>query len=499
VRKDAIVKVRLFSALFAVLLTPGCVMVQIGVTNPIPGLTTVAVAPFINLSAERSVDGRRFALAYASELQKVPGFEVIPVGVTEVAMVDGKIDLNDVDEVLKLAKILRVDAVVVGAVTEYSPYYPPRTGMTVNWYSPRSWSFYPGIQTEPATRTQLQDWDKERVQEWRDYHKQLDEQCAPETPFWTRAYHCFQRWPVIRSFYGDPCLAQSEYGPQLVYRAQSPAAAPMLDAQPPFQSMSNQPSSTGDDIQTLVKSPHYQEPQATPEIIRVVMTPDDRDSRVSDAADAQSPLPLAAPEFNQLPPVPVPTPSPANEAGSGPPVPPEAGEPAPFPNGSAFPPPASPGKNPIGVPLDELPFGPEAPALKPVPLSPIPANPELDQLPAEAEGPPKPPIRDPALAPCPPQPNPFNVPQPIQPWQSNPRLPLMSYSRIFDGADGDLVAALRDYVELNGDLRSGGWEGYLHRSDDFIRFTSYRMIQEMLSLHGGEGKHRMIFKFRKYR
>jgi hypothetical protein len=119
------VKLRLFSALFAALLAPGCVMVQLGVTNPIPGLSTVAVAPFLNLSAEKAVDGRRFALTYASELQKVPGFEVLPVGVTEVAMVDAKIDLNDVDEVLKLAKILRVDAIVVGAVTEYSPYYPP--------------------------------------------------------------------------------------------------------------------------------------------------------------------------------------------------------------------------------------------------------------------------------------------------------------------------------------------------------------------------------------
>ncbi len=43
-------------------------MVQIGVTNPIPGLTTVAVVPFLNLSPERAVDGRRFALTYASEL-----------------------------------------------------------------------------------------------------------------------------------------------------------------------------------------------------------------------------------------------------------------------------------------------------------------------------------------------------------------------------------------------------------------------------------------------
>ena len=67
---------------------PGCVIVQSGVTNPIPGLTTVAVAPFVNLSAERSVDGRRFALAYHAELQKIPGYQVIPVGVTEQAIFD---------------------------------------------------------------------------------------------------------------------------------------------------------------------------------------------------------------------------------------------------------------------------------------------------------------------------------------------------------------------------------------------------------------------------
>lgn len=77
--------------------------------------------------------------------------------------------------------------------------------------------------------------------------------------------------------------------------------------------------------------------------------------------------------------------------------------------------------------------------------------------------------------------------------------PLMGYSRFFDGADGDLVAELRDYVELNGDLRSGGWEAYLQRSDDFIRFVCHRMIEEMLTLHGGEARRRIVLKFRKYR
>ena len=72
----------------------------------------------------------------------------------------------------------------------------------------------------------------------------------------------------------------------------------------------------------------------------------------------------------------------------------------------------------------------------------------------------------------------------------------MSYTRVFDGTDANLTAQLRDYVELSGDLRSGGWRAYLHRSEDFIRFTQHRMVVEMLTLHGGEGKRRIVFKKR---
>src|SRR5690606_21455668 len=128
---------------------PGCVVVQTGVTNPVPALTTVAVAPFVNLSAERSVDGRRFALAYHAELQKVPGFQVIPVGVTERAIVDLNLDLDGPEDALQLAQALGADAVVIGAVTDYNPYYPPRIGLQVSWYSPRPCRFVPGIPTDP--------------------------------------------------------------------------------------------------------------------------------------------------------------------------------------------------------------------------------------------------------------------------------------------------------------------------------------------------------------
>tara|TARA_R110002072_G_scaffold303099_1_gene493460 strand:- start:178188 stop:179930 length:1743 start_codon:yes stop_codon:yes gene_type:complete len=120
----------------------GCAVVEIGMRNPVVGLETVAVAPFFNLSQERTVDGREFALDYYAELQKIPGFEVVPVGVTERAMIESGITLSGPNDAVRLAQILNVDAVVVGAVTDYDPYNP-RIGLKVAWYSPRQWLFVP--------------------------------------------------------------------------------------------------------------------------------------------------------------------------------------------------------------------------------------------------------------------------------------------------------------------------------------------------------------------
>lgn len=73
----------------------------------------------------------------------------------------------------------------------------------------------------------------------------------------------------------------------------------------------------------------------------------------------------------------------------------------------------------------------------------------------------------------------------------------MSYTRLFDGADADLTATFRDYLELRDDLRAGGWRASLHRTEDFIRFTAHRMVVEMLALHGGESRHRVVFLHRR--
>jgi len=107
--------------------------------NPFPQLHRVAVLPFFNQSAEPTVDGETVAIAYYNELQLIPGFEVMPVGVAR-QMLAASIAATGSEprtgsDFQRLAEQMGVDAVLVGSITEYSPYYPPRLGLAVDWYA----------------------------------------------------------------------------------------------------------------------------------------------------------------------------------------------------------------------------------------------------------------------------------------------------------------------------------------------------------------------------
>jgi hypothetical protein len=117
--------------------------------NPLPQIHRVAVLPFFNQSSEPTVNGEAVAIAYYNELQLIPGFEVMPVGVARrmfLASVEatGQEPRSGAD-FQRLAQQMNVDAVIVGSVTEYSPYYPPRMGLAVNWYAAN-----PGFHPIPA-------------------------------------------------------------------------------------------------------------------------------------------------------------------------------------------------------------------------------------------------------------------------------------------------------------------------------------------------------------
>ncbi|MCA9006173.1 MAG: hypothetical protein KDA70_12955 [Planctomycetaceae bacterium] len=388
---------------------PGCVIMHTSVTNPNPRLKTVALVPFFNLSQEPDVDGRRFALAYYSELQKVPGFQVLPLGVSEVAMVENKLSMNNPDDVLKLAKILNVDAVVIGAVTDYSPYYPPRIGMQVSWYSPHSQEFIPGMpllveerHAEKSMLNKLFKMDRVAAREVRhEEHRQNKEV--------RHAAHIEQK---------ETRKAEKEL--RKAGMKDCPEGCPV----------------------------EFSEPTTTENAVIRGQSTDSLDSWPY--TQNQSGIVQAAAQANQ---------------GS-----PSLDEPlhAPLPTDS---------QSKVGA-------GPKVGAGQQI-------------LPA-----PKPGISSSSI---PPQSNTSVVKQfedycpPTQVGTYDPHQPFMSYTRLFDGSDAALVAHLRDYLEVSGDRRSGGWEAYLHRSEDFIRFTSHLMILEMLTLHGGQAKHQIIFKVRKYR
>ena len=320
----------------------GCVSVPVTVTNPIPGLTTVAVAPFFNLSSEPTVDGRRFAEAYYAELQKTAGFQVIPVGVVEEVLRANSLSLEDPADTLELCRLLNADAVVVGAVTEYKPYYPPQVGYQIQWYSPRNWTFYPGLMPRQGQPP------------------------GPTPP-------------------GQVC-------PPDVIRGQS------LD------------ELSDDEVEALADA---------------LLSP-----------DGTTPLQLVQ-----------------SAGGSG-------GKPA--SNTPNLWPQRDRGRKAVASAAGLSGNGGESKSA---------AGGQSRAVSETGSG--LPPATD-------------LLPRPVI-------QPLMTYTRFFDGADPTLVKSLKAYRIHRGDMRSGGWEAYLHRSDDFLRFTSYLLIMEMLQLHGGELRSETVF------
>jgi len=103
--------------------------------NPFPQIRTVAVLPFVNQSEEPTLSGDRVALAYINELQAIPGFEVLPLGAVKSSLEEYNQPLACGADFQAFARYLGVDAVLLGSVVDFTPYYPPRMSIKVNWYA----------------------------------------------------------------------------------------------------------------------------------------------------------------------------------------------------------------------------------------------------------------------------------------------------------------------------------------------------------------------------
>ncbi len=342
--------IRYLAACLLLASTAGCAILpeishQPTVHNPFPQLSKVAVAPFFNLSTEPTVDGRQFALAYYNELQLVPGFEVVPIGVVENAMRTHNLSLNNPDDARRLAEVLGVDAVVVGAVTDFTPYYPPRCGLQVEWYA---------------------------------------------------ANPCFHSIPPG---YGLPWGTPEEElipGP-LIFEAEMALARAQLKTQTP----SHQPPA--EELPAAGETPKSKAPaEAEPEPSRAGT--ETQTSHVDPVASVAT----------------------AGATGAGEASSPTGGLPPNWPDPKGF----------------------------------IP--------PAPSATPPK----------CTPS-----------------REPVLRHTKTYNGHDSDFTTALSSYVYFRDDARFGGWQAYLQRSDDFIRFCCHMHIYEMLTARGGAGETRVVWRW----
>ena len=338
---------RLAFAISWIVLASGCTIPQLSrqgtVHNPFPQLQKIAVAPFFNLSTEPTVDGRHVALAYFSELQSIPGFEVIPIGVVEKTLEAQGMTLNGPGEARKLAQLLEVDAVVVGAVTDFSSYYPPRFALQVEWYAanPNYHPIPPGYGLPWGTPQE------------------------DEIP-----------GPLI--FEAEMALARAQM------KTQTPKYLKTADLTPPAGE--NSEAGEGGDEST------------------------DEEGEEGELVAHEKALPADAAG-----------PGPAQVGGQ-----PLAGLPADWPDARGFQP---PGPSPFPLRFKET-----------------------------AE-------------------------------------PVLRHTKTYNGNDQDLTTALASYVYFRDDARFGGWQGYLQRSDDFIRFCCHMHISEMLTARGGAGETRVVWRW----
>ncbi len=324
--------------------------------NPFPQLSRIAVIPFTNLSAEPTVDGDRIALYYFNELQSIPGYDVMPVGVAKVKALEfantlGR-PLTDGEDFQKLAQFMGVDAVVVGSVTEYSAYYPPRLGLNVLWYA---------------------------------------------------ANPCFHPIPAG---YGLPWgMAEEEYIPSsVVFAAEFELAKEQLKTQtPPLPELNTSPPQTP-------AMPEATQP-GTVQRVSAQLGPSQSDDASTTTGSEQAPYPVGV-----------------NDDTNGDSMNPLAASDLPedWPDPKGFLPPA------------------------PTPFPPI----------------------------CLPQSS-----------------PVLSLTRLYHGNDAQFTEQLANYFYFRDDARFGGWQSYLQRSEDFIRFCCHLHITELLAARGGAGKTRVVWRW----
>ena len=104
--------------------------------DPYPLPRTLAVAPFLNQSGSDYLDVLAVTDEFYTELQQVKNLDVVAVNKVLATMSRmGIMKISNPDDAVRLVDALGIDGVIVGSITQYDPYRPPKMGMAVQLYT----------------------------------------------------------------------------------------------------------------------------------------------------------------------------------------------------------------------------------------------------------------------------------------------------------------------------------------------------------------------------
>lgn len=405
--------------LLAVCSASGCaaipdVVEEPQIHNPFPQLYRIAILPFFNQSQEPTLKGSRVTEAYYTELQSVPGFEVMPPGVVAVKLAALGITFDRATDFQRVAQLLGVDAVLVGAITDYSPYYPPRMGLAVNWYAAN-----PGFHPIPAGYglpwgTAAEEYIPDRLVQEAEFAL-AREQLKTQTPVYPR-----RPWsPAERPRPSDSGAEALENRP-----ADDDPREGLPDGMPGRRATDS--PRANDRLDNAARRGRRRRSLQ-------VQTAAHRRKQTEDRPQADGQAPPGSPAFSggtadtadQPPPPPVLPDAPASKARGG-----AAGRadglPADWPDPRGFIPEAPQSKRPAFLPQSK---------------------------------------------------------------------PVIQHTQLYRGNDEKVTQRLAEYFYFRDEARFGGWQAYLQRSEDFIRFCCHLHIAETLAARGGAGKSRVVWRW----
>lgn len=430
--------------------------------NPFPELTVVAILPFRNQSQEPSLSGARVSMAYYNELQSIPGFEVLPVGVveTQLAYFETQVikrPIATVEDFQNFARTIGADAVLQGSVTDYHAYYPPRMTLKVNWYAAN-----PGLHPIPVgyglpwgtkEEKNIPNWIKLEAE-----RELARAQIATQTPMLEE----------VGSGLANPNESSAPPKPAIDHTPdEATLPAPMHSRDMPLDDMPASQGMDPADDKTAGARPNASKFEATrirqPNLKGLTkqqnmvaqasyseVANSHSDLANTDGVEIEEPARLPA-KITSLESQPVLT---MNERGefvldSSANCEDESVE-------------TEMSMSSMAGPMDLI--GEELPADWPDPNGFIPPRPQAQR-----------PITRPQYS------------------------AVISHMKAYNGNDEDFTQALEDYYYFSDDARVGGWQTYLQRSEDFIRFCCHQHIVETLSSRGGQLKSRLNVRWPIYR